>query len=119
GRDRLPRLRVDGRVVRPEVFPRREPGVVDLRREVAPEVPVVPRLVAVADDVLLALRVAHQPAELPGVLRQPATRWRCLGHERGGARGRKVDRHAELMLRVTGSGGEVDRLIEAVALRVA
>src|SRR5215212_5285478 len=80
----------------------------------------MPRFVGVAGAFLLALRVAHEPAVLPRVLRHPGAR-RCFLPPAGQARFAdrdEVDRHAELVLGMAGARRERHGLLEAVAVAV-
>src|SRR5664279_5768992 len=85
----------------------------------------MPRLVAIADLAALATRVGQDEAEGPGVLHHPGTRpagcpvvapgrprcapTRCL----------EIERHAKLVLGMTGPGTAPDRLVVAQRLHPA
>src|SRR4029079_9023299 len=77
---RLPRRSGGHRVasdatVLPEPLAEGQPGTMHVGRRVPPDKAVVPRLRAIARDVLGAGRIALYEPEFPGVTVQPAARW--------------------------------------------
>src|SRR5947209_812376 len=104
--------------MRPQVLADGQSGGVDMGGELAAHVAVVPGLVVVASDRGLALRVAQDPAVLPAMLGEPATRWRGFGDEGRRPCGGEVDREAELVLGVARARRELDRRGVAIALGV-
>src|SRR4029079_7831540 len=104
------RSRCRGRrsLLEPEVLPQGEPAAAHFARFRAPDVAEMPRLVGVAGDTGLALRVRHDKAVLPRVLLEPGT---GLGRApvgvipgRRSAVAPEVHGGPELVLAVSGAG---------------
>src|SRR4051794_30765124 len=106
----------------PDVLAQRQATVVDAGSLVAADIAEMPRLRVVASLARLVTRVAHDPAVLPGVGFHPLACRRVsefLRHDSRSGRGAKIDRDAQLVLRVTGPRNAVLGLVQPVALDLA